>query len=129
MVVMARTHTHPTCPTCADDLDGVDYVRHGYAETVWVCERCDARYSPADLAEAAEQAEAEADAPELAATRGLEDVDGWATVVGGEVVEVFGTRTQAADLAEWLVSQGGALVATVQPYSPEGIYLPDDHGC
>jgi hypothetical protein len=72
---------------------------------------------------------AEADAPELAATRGLEDVDGWATVVGGEVVEVFGTRTQAADLAEWLVSQGGALVATVQPYSPEGIYLPDDHGC
>jgi hypothetical protein len=111
---------HPTCPRCAAELDGVDYVAHGYAETVWVCEACDLRLSPEALAELAEQAEAEAELPEP---------DGWATVVGNEVVEVFATRYAAADLAEWLVSQGGALVATVQPYDHEGNYLADDHGC
>lgn len=53
---------HPTCPNCADELDGVDYVSwsHGYAETVWVCERCDAHYSREQLVELAD-AEAEAE--------------------------------------------------------------------
>ena len=54
--------------------------------------------------------------------------DGWAVIVAGEVVEVLATWLAANDLAEWLVSQGGALVATVQAYDPEGAYLPDDHG-
>jgi endonuclease YncB( thermonuclease family) len=54
-------------------------------------------------------------------------VTGWAVLVGGEVTEVCDTWLQATDLAEWLVSRGGALVATVQPYDPDGQYLPDDH--
>lgn len=66
---------------------------------------------------------------ELARRNADAEPDGWATVVGGEVVEVFATRYAAADLAEWLVAQGGAQTATVQPYSPEGNYLADDHGC
>jgi transcription elongation factor Elf1 len=56
MVVMTTpAHTEPTCPLCAEALDAVDYVAHGYEETVYVCERCDVRLSPEAVAELADE--------------------------------------------------------------------------
>ena len=51
----------------------------------------------------------------------------WATLAHGEVYEVFRTRDEAAACAEWLVSDGRALTASVQRYSEDDDYLPDDH--
>ena len=119
--------TRPTCPLCAEELAEVDYLHHGYEETVYVCEGCDLRLSADTVAELA--AQAEADAPELEATRGLEPTVGWAVLVGDEVAEVCDTMGEAEATAAWLVASCGALTATVQRYDETGDYLRQDHGC
>ena len=57
-----HTHTEPTCPLCAEALDAVDYLAHGYEETVYVCEPCDVRLSEDTVAALARQAEEDAEA-------------------------------------------------------------------
>jgi hypothetical protein len=112
--------TPHTCPACTAPLAEVDYVAHGYEETVYVCEGCDARYSPEDvLARQAEGEDAEAEGAE----------GDWAVVIGGAAAWVCEYRHDAEALAEWAVAEGGALTATVQAWDADGSYLPDDHGC
>ncbi len=124
--------TH-ACPLCAEALAEVDYVRHGYEETVYVCEPCDVRLSADTVAELAAEAEGDEDADAEVATvwgPNAEGVHGdWAVVIGGAAAWVCEYRHDAEALAEWAVSEGGALTATVQAWDADGSYLPDDHGC
>lgn len=125
-MVYVNTAPLPTCPICADVLETRDDAHRG--EFFW-CPRDEARYFPEDMVETDEgddEPGADAEPGELT----WSDYAGaYAVVVGGQVYETFTTAGEAGECAGWLVSQGGALLATVQAYDPSGAYLPDDHGC